>query len=81
MQQTARLFTDGDDQAVALPDEFRFDSDEVNIRRDPETGDVILSRKEKSLDHFFELLNQLTPEERNEFNIPRDSTPVRVPNL
>ena len=30
---TARLFIDGDDQCVLLPDEFRFD-DEVTIRQE-----------------------------------------------
>ncbi len=81
MQQTARVLTNGNDQTVALPAEFRFDSDEVNISKDPETGNVILSQKGKSLDEFFDLLDQLTPEERNEFQIPRDMTPVRIPNL
>ena len=45
MPQTAKLFMNGRSQAVRLPAEFRFDSDEVFIRRDTETGDVILSRK------------------------------------
>ena len=45
MQRTAKLFMNGRSQAVRLPGEFRFDGSEVNIRRDPETGDVILSRK------------------------------------
>lgn len=41
--RTAKLFRTGGSQAVRLPAEFRFDGDEVAIRRDPETGDVILS--------------------------------------
>jgi len=41
----ARLFTNGGSQAVRLPAEFRFDDKEVYIRRDENTGDVILSKK------------------------------------
>ena len=40
-------------QAVRLPGAFRFDTKEVFIRRDPETGDVILSRKPATRDDFF----------------------------
>ena len=40
----AKLFVNGGSQAVRLPAEFRFDGlDEVYIRRDTVTGDVILS--------------------------------------
>jgi antitoxin VapB len=42
--KTARLFTNGRSQAVRLPKEFRFEGGEVEIRRDPETGDVVLSQ-------------------------------------
>jgi antitoxin VapB len=45
MYQTAKIFTTGRSQAVRLPLEFRFDVTEVYIRRDPVTGDVVLSRK------------------------------------
>lgn len=45
MHQTAKIFTTGRSQAVRLPLEFRFDVSEVFIRRDPATGDVVLSRK------------------------------------
>ena len=45
MRQTAKIFTTGLNQAVRLPPEFHFKGKEVYIRRDPETGDVILSRK------------------------------------
>jgi len=41
--KVAKLFTNGGSQAVRLPAEFRFDGDEVFIRRDAVTGDVILS--------------------------------------
>lgn len=45
MSQTAKLFTNGRSQAVRLPAAFRFEAKEVFIRRDPVTGDVILSPK------------------------------------
>ncbi|TAM12654.1 MAG: AbrB/MazE/SpoVT family DNA-binding domain-containing protein [Nevskiaceae bacterium] len=41
--QTAKLFANGRSQAVRLPAEFRFEGNEVFIRRDPLTGNVILS--------------------------------------
>ena len=41
--RTARLFTNGGSQAVRLPAEFRFEGEEVYVRRDSRTGDVILS--------------------------------------
>jgi antitoxin VapB len=39
----ARVFMSGRSQHVTIPLGFRFRSSEVSIRRDPETGDVILS--------------------------------------
>ena len=56
MTQTAKLFTNGRSQAVRLPAAFRFESGEVFIRRDPETGDVILSRRPPTWDGFFAAL-------------------------
>ena len=46
VNKTAKLFMNGGSQAVRLPAEFRFnESDEVYIRRDAVTGDVILSAR------------------------------------
>lgn len=45
MLQTAKIFATGRSQAVRLPREFRFDVSEVFIRRDPVSGDIVLSRK------------------------------------
>ncbi len=59
--RTAKLFVNGGSQAVRLPAEFRFDgSDEVFIRRDAVTGDVILSarRANQSWRGFFALRDQ-----------------------
>ena len=44
-RKIAKLFNNGGSQAVRLPAEFRFDGDEVYVRRDAVTGDVILSKK------------------------------------
>jgi antitoxin VapB len=52
MSQVARLFIIGKSQAVRLPVAYRFDTKEVFIRRDQETGDVILSRKAADWDEF-----------------------------
>lgn len=58
-QQTAKVFMSGRSQAVRLPKAFRFDCDEVYIRRDAVTGNVILSKKPTSWEAFFALLNEL----------------------
>lgn len=55
MRHTAKLFMNGRSQAVRLPSNYRFDSTEVFIRRNPETGDVIISKKPGSWEEFFEL--------------------------
>jgi len=55
MQHVAKIFMNGRSQAVRLPARFRFNSDEVYIRKDPITGDVILSSKPVSWDDFFRL--------------------------
>ena len=39
----AKLFKNGRSQAVRLPKEFQFEGTEVEIRRNPETGEVVLS--------------------------------------
>ena len=65
--KTARLFVNGGSQAVRLPAEFRFDDlDEVFIRRDAVTGEVILSAKRtsNSWSAFFAL--------RDEADVPAD---------
>jgi antitoxin VapB len=58
MSQTAKIFTNGRSQAVRLPVAYRFESPEVFIRRDPETGDVILSSKPSDWDGFFAALKE-----------------------
>lgn len=58
MTQTAKLFNNGRSQAVRLPASCRFDGSEVYIRRDPETGDVILSSKPTDWNGFFAALDK-----------------------
>ena len=59
MAQTAKLFRNGRSQAVRLPADFRFPGSEVYVRRDPATGDVILSRRPDSWQDFFDLVDTL----------------------
>ncbi|HLH33303.1 MAG TPA: hypothetical protein VKX41_01425 [Alloacidobacterium sp.] len=40
----ARVFMSGRSQHVRIPAEYRFTSNEVFIRRDPQSGDLILSQ-------------------------------------
>ena len=41
--KTAKLFKNGRSQAVRLPKESRFEGNEVAIRRDPATGEVVIA--------------------------------------
>jgi antitoxin VapB len=73
MSQTAKLFMNGRSQAVRLPAEFRFEGKEVFIRRDPETGDVILSQNQRDWDRLLALIKEadfpqdfLSTQERNQ---------------
>jgi antitoxin VapB len=43
---------------VRLPKEFRFEGTEVFIRRNPETGEVVLSPKPASWQAFFDLADR-----------------------
>lgn len=55
MGSLAKIFMTGRSQAVRLPLEYRFDCSEVYIRRDPVTGDIVLSRKPQTWNGLFEL--------------------------
>lgn len=56
---TAKIFTTGRNQAVRLPKAYRFSNTEVAIRKDPETGDVILSERAEKWDNLLSALKQL----------------------
>ena len=59
MPKTAKLFRNGRSQAVRLPSEYRFEGSEVYVRRDPATGDVVLSRRPESWKDLFALLDSI----------------------
>lgn len=64
MTRTAKLFMTGRSQAVRLPKEFRFEGKEVEIRRDPATGGVLLiDSKAGNFEEFFQLLDKLEPKD------------------
>ena len=71
MRQKAKLFMNGRSQAVRLPRDYRFAGDEVYIRKDSETGDVIISRKPGSWDEFFKMLETMAAPE--DFMAERDN--------
>ena len=74
MNHTAKIFKTGRSQAVRLPAAYRFDTNEVFIRQDSETGDVILSRRPADWDEFFGLLKGTTVPE--DFLGPNDRQQV-----
>jgi len=55
---TAKIFKNGNSQAVRLPKEFQFDTSEVQIFR---RGDeVVLKKNPQNLARVFELLTELS---------------------
>jgi antitoxin VapB len=79
MPRTAKLFHNGRSQAVRLPSEYRFQGSEVFIRRDPVTGDVVLSRRPESWQDFFELADRIKVPE--DFMADRDDRPPQKRKL
>jgi antitoxin VapB len=82
MRQTAKLFQSGKHQAVRLPRGFHFEGNEVFIRHDKQSGDVILSRKPESLDQFFAFADALDADVPHDFlsneerqTLPQDRDP------
>lgn len=79
MSQSAKIFMNGKSQAVRLPLAYRFDTKEVFIWKDEETGNVVLSRKPDTWDQFFKALENtsipddfLNPEERKQTSTNRN---------
>lgn len=54
----ARVFMSGRSQAVRIPAEFRFATDEVYVRRDPQSGDLILSEAPGGWNEIFAALDK-----------------------
>lgn len=79
MKNTAKLFMNGRSQAVRLPVDYRFDGDEVFIRKDPETGDVILSKKPDNWDDFFKMMESI--EVPDDFMSARDHDTIEDKDL
>ena len=81
-RKTAKLFKNGRSQAVRLPKEFRFEGNEVAIRRDPATGEVILAsvaaEPAVSFDEWFALYDAI-PDDAPEEEFAR--LPPRPRNL
>jgi antitoxin VapB len=70
--KTAKLFKNGESQAVRLPKEFRFNGAEVLIQR---VGDaVVLLPKSKSWETLIASLKKFSPDFMNERNQP----PIQV---
>jgi antitoxin VapB len=55
--EKAKVFMSGRSQAVRIPASYRFPTSEVYIRRDPKSGDVILSQAPASLAEIFAALD------------------------
>jgi len=74
--RTAKVFKSGNSQAVRIPAEFQFDTDEVEIfRRDDE---LVLRVKAKSLERAFHLLTSLPTDFMEE---REDALPQERPGL
>jgi antitoxin VapB len=70
----ARVFYSGRSQAVRIPAEFRFKTNEVYVRRDPQSGDLILSESpSKTWKEIFAALD--AAEFPDDFLQDRDTTP------
>lgn len=69
--QTAKLFQNGQSQAVRLPKEFRMAGKEVYIKKQGEA--IVLLPKEKSWAPLFESLNHFEKDFRIERNQPTEN--------
>jgi len=54
--KTAKIFKHGNSQAVRLPKEFRFDADEVLVKRS--SGGVLLLPKKVTYDHIMTVVGR-----------------------
>ena len=71
-----KVFMNGRSQAVRIPAEFRFKSKEVYVRRDPTSGDLILSQAPTGWEEVFAELDRAgVPDD---FLADRDQTPPQV---
>ena len=54
----ARVFMSGRSQHVTIPAEYRFSADEVYVRRDAASGDLILSQSPGGWQEFFAAIDE-----------------------
>ena len=67
--QTAKLFKNGQSQAVRLPREFRFEGDSVSIKR---VGNaVVLLPQNEPWETLFDALEQFSPDFMDERRQPK----------
>ena len=72
IMRMAKVFKSGNSQAVRIPAEFQFDTDEVEIfRRDDE---LVLRKKAKTIEQAFHLLASLPSDfmVEREDNLPQE---------
>lgn len=69
----------GRSQAVRLPVNYRFDCDEIYIRKDSETGDMIISKKPGNWDDFFKIIESI--DVPDDFMVERDNEIPQDRNL
>ena len=69
--KTAKLFKNGQSQAVRLPKEFKMEGREVYIKKQGEA--IILLPKEKSWESLFESLNHFEKDFKIERNQPAEN--------
>ena len=55
--EKARVFMSGRSQAVRIPAKYRFTTAEVYVRRDPQSGDLILSQAPGGWDEIYAALD------------------------
>jgi antitoxin VapB len=70
----AKIFQNGRSQAVRIPAEYRFSSNEVYIQRDPHSGVITLSEKpfRPSAEQIFRAFDEAGAQD---FEVERDKTP------
>lgn len=69
--RTTKVFRNGKSQAVIIPEEFRLDTDEVEIFR--RNDELVLRKKAKTLDQAFHLLASLP----SDFMAEREDSPLQ----
>ena len=68
-QRSAKLFTNGKNQAVRIPEEWRFEGETVQLVKTPH-GILITQREKTGWDDFFDL--EITPPVSEDFMSERD---------